>query len=71
MTRNLGRLDQFLRIIVGLTFVAYALKDGSLAAGNVVAGVIGLVLLVTAFFSYCPLYTFLGVSTCSKADRAA
>ena len=70
MTCNFGRLDQFIRIFVGLALVAYTVKDGTLAPGYLVAGVIGLVLLVTAFFSSCPLYTLLAVSTCSRADRA-
>ena len=42
MTCNFGRLDQF----VGLALVAYTVKDGTLALGYLVAGVIGLVLLV-------------------------
>ncbi len=33
MTRNLGRVDQFLRIVVGLTLVAYIVKDGTPAPG--------------------------------------
>jgi hypothetical protein len=53
-----------------LALVAYTVKDGTLAQGYLVAGGIGLVLLVAAFFSYCPLYTLLAVSTCSRADRA-
>jgi len=71
MARNLGRLDQFLRIIVGLALVAYAVRDGVLAFGSVAAAVIGAVLLLTAFFSFCPLYTLLGISTRKRLDRLA
>ena len=71
MTRNLGRLDQFIRIIAGLALIAFAVKDGSLAPEYVTAGLIGLILMLTAFFSYCPLYTVLGLSTRSNADGAA
>ncbi len=70
MTRNLGRIDQFIRVIVGLALIAYAVKDGTLASGYLAAGAVGLILLVTAFFSYCPLYSLLGVSTSGKTDRA-
>jgi hypothetical protein len=66
MTRNVGRIDQFFRIIIGLALIAYTVKDGSLGPGWLVAGTIGLVLLVTAFFSYCPLYTLLGMNTRTK-----
>ena len=66
MTRNVGRIDQFFRIIIGLALIAYTVKDGSLGPGWLIAGTIGLVLLVTAFFSYCPLYTLLGMNTRTK-----
>lgn len=71
MTRNIGRIDQFLRIMIGLALFAYTVEDGAVAAGWLVPGVIGVILIVTAFFSYSPLYTLLGVTTCSKLDRAA
>jgi hypothetical protein len=69
MTRNLGRVDQFLRSMVGLALLAYTVKDGTLAPGFMVAGVIGMVLVVTPFVSYCPLYTLLGISTRNRLDR--
>lgn len=71
MTRNIGRIDQFVRIVIGLALLAYTVKDGSLGSDWLVPGVIGLVLIITAFFSYCPLYSVLGVTTCSKTDRTA
>jgi hypothetical protein len=48
---------------VGLALVAYALQDGLSIQGWHWAGLIGLVLLVTAFFKRCPLYHALGMST--------
>ena len=63
MTRNIGRIDQYVRTIIGLALIAYTVKDGSLGAIWPVAGTLGFILIVTAFFSYCPLYTLLGVNT--------
>ncbi|MGY3583137.1 hypothetical protein ACVIGB_007800 [Bradyrhizobium sp. USDA 4341] len=68
MTRNVGLIDQYARIIIGLAVIAYALKDGSLGAGWLVAGTLGFVLIATAFFSYCPLYTLLGINTRQKSS---
>jgi hypothetical protein len=68
MMRNVGRIDQYARIIIGLALLAYTVKEGSLGAGWVVAGTIGVVLIVTAFFSFCPLYTLLGVNTRQKSS---
>ena len=64
MSANVGTIDQYARIIVGLALVAFALQDGTSIQGWHWAGLIGLVLLVTAFFRRCPLYRALGVSTC-------
>lgn len=68
MTSNVGRIDQYVRIIIGLALIAYIVKDGSLGAGWLAAGTVGLVLIVTAFFSYCPLYTLLGINTRRKSS---
>jgi hypothetical protein len=63
MPVNVGKLDQYVRIVVGLAFVAYALQDGLSIQGWHRVGLIGPVLLATAFFSTCPLYQALGMST--------
>lgn len=74
MTRNMGRIDQFLRIVIGLvlltyTVLTYTVKEGSITAGWLVPGVVGAILIITAFFAYCPLYTVLGMTTRTKLDR--
>jgi hypothetical protein len=71
MIRNVGRIDQFLRIMIGLSLLAYTVKDGAITAGWLVLGILGAILMITAFFSYCPLYPVLGVTTRSKLDRTA
>jgi Inner membrane protein YgaP-like, transmembrane domain len=47
----------------GTAQVAYALQDGLSIQGWHWAGLIGLVLLATAFFRSCPLYTVFGYSS--------
>ena len=63
MQVNIGRIDQYVRIVVGLALVAFALQDGLAIQGWHWAGLSGLLLLVTAFFGSCPLYQALGIST--------
>ena len=70
MTRSIGRIDQFLRIIVGLALLAYTVKDGTLGPGWLGGGALGLVLVATAFFSYSPLYTLLGINTRHRRSPA-
>lgn len=64
MPVNIGTLDQYLRIVVGLALIAYALQDGLAVHGWHWIGLIGIVPLVTAFFRRCPLYAALGISSC-------
>ena len=71
MPVNVGTIDQYARIVAGLALVACALQDGRPIQGWHWAGLIGLVLLVTAFFRSCPLYTVLGFSTCEGRSGSA
>lgn len=63
MPANMGTIDQYVRIVLGLALIAYALQDGLAIQGWHWAGLLGVVPLVTAFFKSCPLYTILGISS--------
>jgi hypothetical protein len=62
-TVNVGTVDQYVRIVLGLALVAFAFQDSLSIQGWHWAGLAGLVLLVTAFFRSCPAYSVLGIST--------
>jgi hypothetical protein len=64
MPVNVGKIDQYVRIVVGLALVAYAFQDGLSIQGWHWVGLAGFVLLVTAFFKSCPVYSVLGMSSC-------
>ena len=59
MKSNVGGIDRILRIVLGLALIALTLT-GTIG----VWGWIGLVLLATAAFGFCPLYPVLGINTC-------
>ena len=63
MPVNVGSIDQYVRIVVGLALVAFAFQEGLSIQGWHWAGLIGLVPLVTAFFKSCPLYSVFGYSS--------
>ena len=54
---NLGTIDRAIRTGVGIVLVLWALAGGPGWAW------LGLVLLATAAFSWCPLYRLLGLNT--------
>ncbi|MBL8398196.1 MAG: DUF2892 domain-containing protein [Candidatus Accumulibacter sp.] len=59
MKLNVGGIDKILRIVVGIALIAMA------AMGVIGAwGWIGVVPLLTGLFSFCPLYSLLGMNTC-------
>ena len=68
MTANLGKFDRVLRIFLGLAlFLAPLLNVPAMWSSATLAYVsmaVGAVLVVTAFFRFCPLYRLLGISTC-------
>jgi hypothetical protein len=66
MEKNVGSLDRGVRIIVGLALLSlvFLRQDSSRWFG-----LIGLVPLLTASLSWCPLYTVLGVKTCSAQKK--
>ena len=60
MTKNVGGIDRILRILVGIALIAAA------AMGSIgVWGYIGVVPLLTGLMGWCPVYTMLGLNTCS------
>lgn len=57
---NVGNLDRLIRAIVGALLIVVAFLGSSWVA---VAGLIGAVLLGTAYFRFCPAYTLFDFSS--------
>jgi len=66
MDKNVGSVDRVLRAVVGLALIAIALVGPKTPWGW-----IGLVPLITAGMSWCPLYTVLGIKTCTTEPSSA
>jgi len=61
MNANVGGIDRTLRIVVGIVlFSLFFVLEGNLRY----LGLLGLVMLATGIFRFCPAYTLLGVNTC-------
>ncbi len=56
----MGGIDKWLRILVGLALIAWAVLGGPVWAW------IGVVPLATGLFNFCPLYRLIGVNTCRR-----
>jgi hypothetical protein len=59
MKNNVGTTDRVLRILAGIALIA-------LSATGVIGlwGYIGVALVLTGLFRFCPAYPLLGINTC-------
>ena len=61
MARNLGDADKVIRIVLGWILVSMVF-----VGPKTYLGLIGVTLVVTALFSFCPLYRIVGIRTCKQ-----
>jgi len=60
--KNIGTVDKVIRLILGIVLLSlYFLLDSGLKY----ISILGIILILTAFINYCPLYTLFGINTCS------
>ncbi len=66
MKCNMGKADRIIRLIIGLAIVAWGVMNA-----NIIADVIGGILLFTAVTGWCPLYLPFGINTgCKGKDTS-
>ena len=65
MLVNMGLVDRFARVVLGLLLIAYAIPVGFPMTGWNWVGWIGFVPLLTGLIGNCPVYSMLGIATCS------
>jgi hypothetical protein len=65
MKKNMGSVDRLIRLIIAAV-LGFLFYNGTLTGTiGIVAVVIAIVFALTSLLSFCPLYTLLGINTCS------
>jgi len=64
MISNLNKIDRTLRIIIGLGLLSLVFIGPQTAWGY-----LGIVLIITGFISFCPMYRVIGLSTCKQSGH--
>jgi Protein of unknown function (DUF2892) len=64
LSKNIGSIDRILRIVVGLGLLSLVFVGPQTPWGW-----IGVVPLLTAAISFCPLYTLIGIRTCPIGNK--
>ena len=62
---NEGKTDRTIRIVLGVILLGLALFSLT-GVAQIVAGVVGVIALVTGSIGFCGLYKILGISTVEK-----
>jgi len=66
MTKNIGRLDQVIRICASLSLIYIGIIDANFIADPLssnIIGVVGVLNLIIALTRVCPLYIFVDINT--------
>lgn len=64
MTANVGTIDKWLRIVVGVVLIALSIF-GYIGWW----GYIGIIPLATGLFNFCPVYRLIGMNTRDKPNK--
>jgi hypothetical protein len=68
---NVGNIDRFIRAIVGIALIIVPFVAGWAMLGLVISVLVGVVLVATAAFGFCPIYAALGLSSKRMGRRDA
>jgi hypothetical protein len=69
MKRNMGIIDKAIRIIIAAVIAALYFSGVISGTVAVILGILSIVLIVTSFLSFCPLYVPFGINTCKIKKR--
>lgn len=64
-TKNVGNVDRIVRLVIAAVLIVFGVLNISSTLGIVLL-VVSLIPLLTAVINFCPLYTLLGINTCSS-----
>ena len=66
ISKNIGRIDQLLRLAISLSMVYFGFFDLSLIQDKfsaTIVGIFGSMNLIVALVQFCPLYAVVGINT--------
>lgn len=64
MTCNIGKIDRIIRGVAGIALLGWGIMNG-----NMIADIVGGVILLTALIGWCPPYALLGINTGCKTKN--
>jgi hypothetical protein len=65
MKANMGSADRLIRFVLAVIFATLFFTETVSGTWGIVLMTIAVVLVLTSFVSFCPLYAPFGINTCS------
>lgn len=66
MKKNMGAADRIIRVLLAAVFAILYFTGTVTGTAGIVLLVLGAVFLFTSVISFCPLYTLIGLNTCTS-----
>jgi len=67
--KNVGEADRAVRAVLGISFLCAYIINYVAQPWSYIVLAIGLVMVATAAYETCPLYSALGISTCAVKKK--
>lgn len=64
MKKNVGNADKLVRILIAIAVVILYYTNVITGMLAIILMAVGIVLLLTVLFNFCPLYALFGIKTC-------
>ena len=69
MKKNMGNIDKIIRLLIAAVISILFLTHSISGTLGIILLVVSGVFLLTSLISFCPLYTFIGLNTCSTEKK--
>ncbi len=67
MKKNMGSTDKIIRLLMSAIFIGLFITDTVVGTAGVVLLILAGIFILTSVVSFCPLYSFFGMNTCSRS----
>jgi membrane-bound ClpP family serine protease len=67
MKKNVGRADQFIRILLGLVLIVLSFFVPTV--WDIIMLILGILMILTGTISYCPVYLLFKINTRGKKEK--
>jgi hypothetical protein len=69
MKKNMGTVDKIIRVLIAIVLLILFFTGNITGTLGIILFALSIILIITSFISFCPLYLPFGLSTVSKPKQ--